>query len=171
MSNFYKLGNGGTMNDLSHSLLQRSREFDQWIAHCCAIIRLELERRKISVRHLFNLKVIKSRSGFAERLNGDALRPREMSDLAKFLQIDLLHVMTAFEASEPDQGYTNPFYENLSAIHRALIKEFETLGTDPLLNMDLLRPAVVITLARRVLDLLSAHHRRCELAREELMPI
>jgi hypothetical protein len=159
------------MNDLSHSLTQRGCEFDRWNAHCCAIIRLELKCRKISVRHLFSEKVIKSRSGFAERLKADALRPRELSDLAEFLQIDLLHVMTAFEASEPDQGYTNPAYENLSAIHRALIKEIETQGTGPLLNMDLLRPAVVITLARRVLDLLTAHHRRCELAREELMPI
>lgn len=159
------------MNDLSPSLTQRRYELDAWNAHCSSIIRSELARRDISARALFNARVIKSRNGFAERLKADMLRPREMADLMSYLQLDLAHLMTAFLASEPDLSYTNTVYENISRIYRALVSQYEKLAMDLLPDMDPLRPAVANTVASRVLDLLTAHHQRCEQARDVLSPL
>jgi hypothetical protein len=157
------------MNDLSPSLCRRRFDFDAWYAHCSAIIRAELARRGISVRALLSAGVLKSRNGFTERLKSASLRPKEISDLADHLNLELPHLMTAFIASQPDESYTNSFFENISLLYRALILECDSMGLDFLPDMERLRPAVARYLASRVIAILTAHHDRCEQARDDLI--
>jgi hypothetical protein len=169
MEFIYEFQIGGFMNDLSLSPPQRRIEFDEWSAHCSAIIRSELKRRGISVRALLSAGVLRSRNGFAERLKATALRPKELSDLADYLDINLPHLMTAFLTSEPDASYNKTVFQNISLIYQALITEYEKLGLDILLDMERLRPAVARVLACRILELLRAHHERCEQARDAIL--
>jgi hypothetical protein len=113
--------------------------------------------------------VLKSRSGFTGRLNADNLRPKELSDLAGFLEMDLPHLMTAFIASEPDESYNHSVFENFSLIHQALITEYERAGMDHLPEMERLRPSVLRFLASRILELLHEHHLRCEQVRDAMV--
>ena len=49
-------------------LSQKRYRFDAFTAHCAGIIRIEIERRKLSARHLMDMKVISHRNKFKERL-------------------------------------------------------------------------------------------------------
>ena len=157
------------MNDMSPPLSRRGFDFDAWDTHVSAIIRSEVKRRGISVRALFTAGALKSRNGFAKRLNSSTLRPKEVSDLAGYLGLELPHLMTAFLASEPDESYNHSVFENFSLLHQALIMEYERSGMDHLPEMERLRPSVLRVLAGRILEHFRDHHLRCEQVRDALV--
>lgn len=147
---------------------QRKFEIGAWNAHCSQLIAAEIERRGLTARNLTALGVIRTRPGFRKRLEERALWSGELADLLAFFEIDLFHAMTTFLAREPLHAYSSGVFKNFTRIMAALVEQYEAQEQQHLEHMDPLRPAVVESMASKIIDQLASHQSRIDSARNYL---
>jgi len=158
------------MDQKTLPLSQKRYRFDAFTAHCAGIIRIEIERRKLSARHLLENKVINHRNKFKERLRNGDWASDEFRALIEYLQIDMVRVTTSFLSSDPESAYNNGVYGNFSGIITALVQAYDGHGATTLPNMEPMREAVQATVANRVLDQLNTHNKMVTKARDTSPP-
>jgi hypothetical protein len=151
-------------------LSQKRYRFDAFTAHCAGIIRIEIERRKLSARHLMDMKVISHRNKFKERLKKGEWTADELRSLIEYLKIDMVRVITSFLSSNPQSAYNNGVYDNFSGFITALVQAYDGHGVETLPSMEPMREAVLATVANRVLDQLRKHNQMVTRARDTSPP-
>jgi hypothetical protein len=158
------------VNQQTLPLAQRRYRFDVFTAHCAVIIRIEIERRNLSARHLLVQKVINHRNKFKQRLELGEWTADEFRSLIEYLQIDMVRVATSFLSSDPQCAYDNGVYDNFTGFMTALIQGYDRDGADKLPTMEPMRETVLDTLAQRVLDQVYFHNELVTKARETSPP-
>jgi hypothetical protein len=161
---------GGIVEQQTLPLEQRRYRFDVFTAHCAGIIRIEIERRKLSARHLLDQKVINHRNNFKHRLKHGEWTADEFRSLIEYLRIDMVRVMTSFLSADPRGAHDNGVYDNFTGFITALIQEYDRDGTDKLPTMEPMREGVLGTLAKPVLEQVYFHNELVTKARDTSPP-
>lgn len=139
------------------------------VSGLCAIIARELDRRGISSRHLTDMRVIRRRQGFRERLASAQLLASEIDSLVRYLEISMVRVAVALEVFGEPEYYSDALTLNLGNVCRALKGAVERQGDALDCAFEPMRPALCDAVADRICQALVQHHLRVEQARAALL--
>lgn len=139
------------------------------MAGLCAILARELERRGISSRHLADMRVIRRRQGFRERLTSAQMLPSEIDGLVRYLKIDMVRVAISLQVFGDADSYFDVLVHNLGSVCRALKGAVERQGDALDCAFEPMRPALCDAVADRICQALVQHHARVEQARSALL--